>query len=135
MDTNGDQTMEYDNEAFKGPQETNINIEGSKTKITLDDVATLKVSLLEYLERVNSAEVEDRDYLIRITAGAPASIDTEGLVRIGGWLLQSRDRGMCLTYRMPSGGDVIKGYLAEIKRENKVWRVVALRAERIHRRR
>jgi hypothetical protein len=117
-------------------QSTTIAFGGAEIPLTVDDARAMQTALLTYLASVDTSHVEDRDYLIARTKGAPAWIDTDGVVRISAWVLQPRSDGLVLTYRMPTPEEapVIKGYVAVLVHEDP-WRVVDIGTERIRRRR
>jgi hypothetical protein len=117
---------------FKGPDQTVVDLAGQEIVITLDDARALKVALLEHLK---GSQIEDRDYLIRMTTQAPAWIDPDGFVRIGGWLLQPRGGSLTLTYRMPAGAESTRAYVAYPVKDKQAWKVDRLESERIRHRR
>lgn len=118
------------------PQSTTIAFGGAEIPLTVDDAKAMQTALLTYLTSVDTSHVEDRDYLIARTTGAPAWIDTDGVVRISAWVLQSRSDRLVLTHRMPAGeeADVIKAYVATLVRDDR-WHVASIATERIWRRR
>jgi hypothetical protein len=129
-------TPKNDHEEALGPTSTTIAFGGAEITLTVSDAKAMETALLTYLTSVDTKEVEDRDYLLAQTRGGPAWIDTDGVVRISGWLLQSHRDGLVLSYRMPAPEEagVVKGYVAALVREE-TWRVAQIRVERIKRRR
>jgi hypothetical protein len=119
-----------------GPPSTTIAYGGAEITLTVSDAKAIESALVAYLDVVDVKEVEDRDYLLAQTRGGPSWIDTDGVVRISAWLLQTRPTGLVLTFRMPAPDEagVMKGYVASLIREEK-WKVAHIDVERIRRRR
>lgn len=125
-----------DEQDAMGPPSTTIAYGGAEITLTVNDAKAIESALVAYLEVVDVKDVEDRDYLLAQTRGGPAWIDTDGVLRISAWLLQSRPSGLVLTFRMPAPEEagVLKGYVASLIREEN-WKVAHIDVERIRRRR
>ena len=129
-----DQNNDHDD--AMGPPSTTIAYGGADITLTVIDAKAIETALIAYLEFVDVKDVEDRDYLLAQTRGGPTWIDTDGVVRISSWVLQSRPSGLVLTFRMPAPEEagVLKGYVAWLVRDE-TWKVAHIAVERIRRRR
>jgi hypothetical protein len=121
-------SMSQEEDAFAGPEQVQIDVAGARLTVTRADVQAMKAALLAHLRQ---SDAEDRDLLVRMTERAPAWIDAEGAVRVGAWLLQPRESGLALTYRLPPGRDAGKAYAALLSRADGQWTVQKLLTERI----
>jgi hypothetical protein len=100
--------------------------------VSVKDAEIIKAALVA---RIEQSSVEDRDYLINMTRTAQPSIDDEGVVRIGGWVLEDRGADYFVRFRMPGGRELMKAYRANVTRSGSSWSVGPVQLEMIHGRR
>jgi hypothetical protein len=113
---------------FAGPNETVLRHNGADVPITLDDAKSMRESLLEYLKK---SDIGDKDQLIAATKYIPGWIDSDGKVRPGGWLLQSRGTDWVLTYRLSQNELRAYGYAAIVTKGAPGWKVTKIESQMI----
>ena len=106
---------------------TVLRVGDADVAVTLADVKAIQAALLDYLKR---SDYGDRDELIGWTRG-PAWIDTEGMVRIGPWLLGSTDKQIYLRYREAPGRLAARAHKALLARKDGKWTVTDVVMEKI----
>jgi hypothetical protein len=108
---------------FEGPNETVIKGGDQVLKITLEDTQAIAKVLVQ---AIKDSKAMHRDQLLRMTERAPAGIDMDGKVRVGPWLLQQRDGGLALVYRLQDPPPMGIAYAAPLERTGTGWKVKSL---------
>jgi hypothetical protein len=119
-------------EPFTGPKETVVRHNGVDVRITLDDAKSMRQSLLDHLDK---SEIGDKALLIAATKNIPGWIDSNGKVRPGGWLLESRGTDWVLSYRLSQNEQRSVGYAAFVTKGATGWQVTKIEPEKIWARR
>jgi hypothetical protein len=117
---------------FAGPKETVIRHGGADMRITLDDAKSMRESLHDFLKK---SDFGDKDQLLDDMKGIPGWIDSDGVVRPGGWLLESRGTDLVLTYRMNQNERRAVGYAAFVTKGATGWQVTKVEPAKIRFRR
>jgi hypothetical protein len=88
----------------------------------------MRRALLRYLERPGAMTREDQLTELRTS---PADIDADGVVRVGGWLLEGRDDRLVWTESLQQGSmlHVTVAYLEPAS--GGAWRVSAMDTEQV----
>ncbi len=120
------------NDPFTGPDRVIVELAGAHTEVSLDDAAQMRTAIVAGLR---ASALEGKDQLVTLTAKAPIWIDPEGGVRIGGWVLTTRDAELRWTFRMASDAPVARAFLAKFVKVGANWRLVDISEQRISRRR
>lgn len=114
--------------AFDGLTEARLRQGDTEILITIDDANEIHTALIEALK---SSELNDREELIDSTESAPAWIDSDERISIGGWLLQIRSGGMVATYRISQDKARAFGYAASVIKDENHWRITQILPEEI----
>lgn len=100
-----------------------LDVSGVKMRITRDDGASIKASLLKWLQQ---NDLGGKERLIHLTKPALVYIDFEGYLCIGQWTLRSNKGELELYIRFPMTRTGGLAYSARITKEKGVWRVLAV---------
>jgi hypothetical protein len=100
-----------------------FDVQGVSLTVTLADAEAIKAALIARLQQ--QPDVEDRDYLIKVTQQLSSSI-RDGSVRVAGWYLQVRHGKLQLMFRMPAGPLSAPMYVATVERHENDWVVVSI---------
>jgi hypothetical protein len=106
---------------------------GGQIAVGPDEARAIAAALRHFLDTdptVKSLPMFDATSAGRLFPGDTPFLDAQGLVRIGGWLLQARGAARVLTWREP--GAPRWQYVASVCRvDAHAWRVTAVAWERI----
>jgi hypothetical protein len=122
--------MSSDDDASESLKDTVLRVGETDVTITLADAQAMREALRAYLK---ASDYPERDEVLVWTKGE-ASIDPDGSVRIGPWLLGAEDGEIILRYREPATALAMKAHRAVVEKKDGAWTVSRLEMERIRRR-
>ena len=108
-------------------EQTVLKVGETAVTITLADAQAMREALQAYLK---ASDYPERDEVLVWTKAA-ASIDADGSVRIGPWLLGAEDGEIILRYREPATELATKAHRAVVEKKDGAWAVTKVEMERI----
>ena len=109
-----------------------VTLPTGNVEVTLQDGDALRASLLQ---KLRASDVADRDELLQWTEHAKATIDADGVFRLGTWILGEHLQELALTNRFRQTPSAMLIYVATFSKAGGVWTVKALEQQIVHARR
>ena len=116
-------------------RDTILKLSGGDLVVSLADGREIAAALRRHLEtdpRVAQIPMLSPNSLAWLRTGDEAAINSQGILRIGMWLLQARGDEAVLSYRPVSDGSAFGyQYLAPLRRRDSHWEIVEIRWEKV----